>query len=399
MSHVAAHPTRARLWRLAPLASVASATLALACSGTPSTAGGGGGGQGGGAGGYDWGLPAAFPKPKVPEDNPMSAAKVELGRHLFYDTRLSLNETQSCASCHLQELAFTDGLANAVGSTGEVHPRSSMAVMNVGYYTALTWANDVVDRLEEQALLPIFGEAPVELGFAGQEDELLARLAADPTYVELFAEAFPDEAEPISLGTVTKGLASFERALVSHDSPYDRYVAGDTAALSEAALRGQDLFFSESLECFHCHGGFNFSDSVATETTNIIEVMFHNTGLYNIGGTGDYPPENTGLHALTGVASDMGRFRTPSLRNIAKTAPYMHDGSIATLDEVIDHYAAGGRTITEGPYAGVGSESIYKSELVNGFELTAEERADLIAFLESLTDETFLSDPRFASPF
>lgn len=399
MSHVAAHPTRARLWRLAPLASVASATLALACSGTPSTAGGGGGGQGGGAGGYDWGLPAAFPKPKVPEDNPMSAAKVELGRHLFYDTRLSLNETQSCASCHLQELAFTDGLANAVGSTGEVHPRSSMAVMNVGYYTALTWANNVVDRLEEQALLPIFGEAPVELGFAGQEDELLARLAADPTYVELFAEAFPDEAEPISLGTVTKGLASFERALVSHDSPYDRYVAGDTAALSEAALRGQDLFFSESLECFHCHGGFNFSDSVATETTNIIEVMFHNTGLYNIGGTGDYPPENTGLHALTGVASDMGRFRTPSLRNIAKTAPYMHDGSIATLDEVIDHYAAGGRTITEGPYAGVGSESIYKSELVNGFELTAEERADLIAFLESLTDETFLSDPRFASPF
>jgi cytochrome c peroxidase len=176
-------------------------------------------------------------------------------------------------------------------------------------------------------------------------------------------------------------------------------VAGDEAALSASALRGQDLFFSEELECFHCHGGFNFSDSVATETTNIIEVMFHNTGLYNLGGTGDYPPENTGLHALTGVPTDMGRFRAPSLRNIAKTAPYMHDGSIATLDEVLDHYAAGGRTIEEGPFAGVGADNPYKSEFVTGFSLTPDERADLLAFLESLTDETFLTDPRFASPF
>lgn len=349
---------------------------------------------------YAWDLPAGFPEPRVPDDNPMSAAKVELGRFLFHDRRLSGNETQSCADCHRQDLAFTDALPVGIGSTGEAHPRGSMSLANIAYASRLTWANPVLDGLEEQALVPLFGEQPVELGLAGREDELLARLRDDPAYPALFAEAFPRDADPISVGNVVRALASFQRTLLSGDSPYDRYTyQADDTALSESAQRGRDLFFSERLECFHCHGGFGFTDSVQHDGSVSAEVAFHNNALYNIDGRGGYPAPNRGLFEHTGERRDMGRFRAPTLRNIAVTAPYMHDGSIATLDEVIDHYAAGGRTILEGPNAGIGAESPLKSIFLHGFTLTDEERADLLAFLHSLTDATFLRDPRFASPF
>ena len=358
------------------------------------------GGAGGQAGVWEWNLPEGFPTPKVPEDNPMSAAKVELGRHLFYDTRLSKNQTQSCASCHLQALAFTDGLAHAVGSTGEAHPRSSMSLANVGYSVALTWANPVLLQLETQASVPIFGNMPIELGMDGEEDELVARLEAEPTYAALFADAFPEEAEPISIASVTRALASFERTLLSGGSPFDRFTyGGDASALSDSAKRGLDLFNSERLECFHCHVGFNFQDSVTFEGQAFPQLKFHNTGLYNIDGAGAYPPGGEGLYAMTGVPEDMGRFRVPTLRNIAVTAPYMHDGSAATLDDVIDHYAAAGRTIESGPYAGIGSDNPYKSNFIIGFELTPSERADLHAFFESLTDEGFLTNPAYADPW
>ncbi|MGK3960396.1 MbnH family di-heme enzyme [Sorangium sp. So ce118] len=368
----------------------------------------GAGGQGGGAGGagggdadvYDWGLPPGFPVPKVPQDNPMSAAKVELGRRLFYDRRLSGNGTYSCGSCHLQELAFTDGLACAEGSTGQMHTRGSMSLANVAYLTTLTWGNPLLETLEEQALLPMFGETPVELGLAGREDEMIERLQDEPLYSDLFPEAFPGDGDPIRLDNITRAIGAFERSLLSYRSPYDRYrYDGDPSGMSEAALRGLDLFFSEKLECFHCHGGFNLSDSVQHDGTTFTEVMFHNTGLYNIGGSGAYPEGNAGVYEISGNEADMGRFRAPTLRNIAVTAPYMHDGSIETLEEVLDHYAAGGRTIESGPSAGVGSENRFKSELINGFDLTAEEKADVIAFLKTLTDEAFLTDPRFADPW
>ncbi|WP_438023153.1 MbnH family di-heme enzyme [Sorangium sp. So ce233] len=366
---------------------------------------GGGGGAGGGDGGgsegaFDWGLPPGFPVPKVPQDNPMSAAKVELGRRLFYDRRLSGNGTYSCGSCHLQELAFTDGLGSAKGSTGEMHSRGSMSLANVAYLTTLTWGNPLLDSLEEQALLPMFGETPVELGLAGREEELFERLRDEPLYRELFPQAFPGDDDPIRLANITKAIGAFERSLISYRSPYDRYrYDGDPSGMSESALRGMDLFFSERLECFHCHGGFNLSDSVQHDGTTFTEVMFHNTGLYNVGGTGAYPAGNAGVYDVSGVEADMGRFRAPTLRNIALTAPYMHDGSVETLEEVLDHYAAGGRTIESGPNAGVGSENRFKSELIRGFDLTAEEKADVITFLESLTDDEFLTDPRHADPW
>ena len=349
---------------------------------------------------YDWGLPEGYPRPLVPLDNPMSAEKVELGRFLFYDVRLSGNQTQSCGSCHVQADAFTDLMPVSTGSTGEMTGRGSMSLTNVAYLPVLTWANPALTSLEDQALVPMFGEVPVELGLSGMEEELVRRLAADERYPAMFRAAFPDDPDPISVPNVVRAIASFERTLISHDSPYDRYAyGGDRTALSPSALRGLDLFFSERLECFHCHGGFNFTDTATHEGMTIREVAFHNTGLYNIDGRGGYPDTNTGLYAHTGDRRDMGAFRAPTLRNIAMTPPYMHDGSIATLDEVLDHYAAGGRTIESGPNAGVGSDSPLKNIFLHGFELSAEERADVLAFLESLTDETFLSDPRFADPF
>jgi cytochrome c peroxidase len=259
---------------------------------------------------YVWDLPPGFPRPKVPADNPMSTAKVELGRHLFYDTRLSVDGTFSCASCHEQRLAFTDGKARAVGVTGEVHPRSSMGLANIAYSPVLTWANPTVRRLEAQALVPMFGEDPVELGLSGLEAKMLARLEAEPRYGPLFAAAFPGDPTPVSLATVTRAIASFERSLLSGRTPYDRYRTGaDPGGISASAKRGEDIFFSERTECFHCHGGFNFTETVDHVGKGFLEIEFHNTGLYNLDEDGAYPPRNTGVHGVSDDPEDMGRFK------------------------------------------------------------------------------------------
>jgi len=349
---------------------------------------------------YQWSIPAWLPPPLVPTDNPMSNAKVELGRHLFYDKRLSQDGSVACASCHEQERGFSDGKIAPVGVTGERHPRNAMTLANVAYFPVLTWANPLLNRLETQALLPMFGESPVEMGMSGRETEMFARIEADPVYANLFAAAFPERAGAVDLGTITKAIAAFERSLISANAPYDRFrYGGDRSALSDAARRGERLFFSEKLECFHCHGGVHSSDNLVHARKPFAEFGFHNTGLYNIGGDGSFPKDNPGLMEHTGRAEDMGRFRTPSLRNVAVSAPYMHDGSVATLREAIEHYAAGGRTIDDGPYAGVGKASPLKSPFVQGFQLGDRDKDDLVAFLESLTDRDFLSDPRFSNPW
>ncbi|WP_437490570.1 MbnH family di-heme enzyme [Sorangium sp. So ce1014] len=343
--------------------------------------------------------PAGFPEMAIPEENLLTEARFELGRHIFYDERLSANESQSCASCHKQELAFTDGEARPVGSTGEELPRNAQPLANVGYLPVFTWANPILRSLEEQARVPIFGDFPIELGATGNEEVILARFRGDLRYQGLFREAYPEDDDPITFLRIVEALASFERMLVSGDSPFDRYVQGlDDDALSPSAKRGVELFNSERCECYHCHEGFNFTTAVRTANGESSRTSFVNTGLYNIDGDGAYPDPNTGLFDLTDEPTDMGKFRVPTLRNVEVTAPYMHDGSITTLEDVIDHYAAGGRTI-EGERAGEGSSNPYKDALVRGFDITAEEKADLIAFLKSLTDTTFLHDPRFASPF
>jgi cytochrome c peroxidase len=354
---------------------------------------------------FAWVLPKGFPTPRVPADNPMSDAKVSLGRYLFYDTRLSANGTQSCGSCHQQARAFTDGRPQAIGSTGEVHPRGAMSLVNVAYAAALTWGNPSLSRLEDQARVPMFGQRPIELGLT-ESGPWLDRLREDARYQTMFRSAFPADAVPVCVDNVTKAIASFERSIISARSPYDRYhYDRDDSAVSPAVRRGETLFFSQPLSCFRCHGGFNFSGAIDFEGRregpgeNVDGVEFHNTGLYNLSGLLSYPSPNTGIYEVTHRAADVGKFKAPTLRNIVVTSPYMHDGSIATLDDVVAHYAAGGRTIVDGPYRGVGHDNPNKSPTVRGFTLTVEQRDDLVAFLKSLTDEALLHDPRFADPW
>lgn len=362
------------------------------------------------AGSFEWRLPPGFPLPEVPAGNPMSAAKVELGRHLFYDRRLSGNDHFACASCHRQELAFTDGRARATGTTGERHPRGAMSLTGVAYNVTFAWADPGLTSLEEQARVPMFNRSPVELGVEGDGTAMVELLARDPEYDAMFAAAFPVHAagERISVETVVQAIAAFERTLISGDSAYDRRVyLDDSDAMSEAAKRGMRLFFSERVGCFHCHGGINFSGPMVSAdaprsrpTGRDRHAGFHNTGLYNLGPKGGlYPADNPGLAEHTSRRRDVGRFRAPTLRNVALTAPYMHDGSIATLEDVIEHYAAGGRTISAGPYAGIGWTNPHKSPRVQGFPLSGTDKGDLVAFLESLTDQGFVTDPRFADPF
>lgn len=345
-------------------------------------------------------LPDGFPSVSQPSDNEFSENKFQLGRHLFYDKKMSLNQTFSCSSCHNQDKAFTDGRRTSIGSTGETHPRNAPSIANVGYMLTLNWANPVIRTLEDQALVPIFGQHPLELGFSGRENELLDRFKSSPLYTEMFASSFPNQSNPITIDNVLKALGTFQRSIISGNSNYDKYVyQGDKGALSESALRGLQLFFSERLECDHCHSSFNFSAPANHEGVSEVKAQFENNGLYNIRGTGDYPTDNTGLFEFTQEPSDMGKFRPPTLRNIELSAPYMHDGSIATLEEVVEHYARGGRKIESGSFAGDGRLSPYKSGLIAGFQITEQEKADLVEFLKSLTDWEFIYNERYSDPF
>jgi cytochrome c peroxidase len=273
-----------------------------------------------------------------------------------------------------------------------------MGLANVAYASTLTWANPLMSALERQALVPLFGDAPIELGLTsiGQIEERLRGVAF---YRTSFRAAFPEAEQPVTANNMNKALAAFQRTLISGRSAFDRWhFDGDESALSESAQRGYALFNGPALGCSRCHAGFNFSDHTRAQGEATSSAVYHNTGLYNVDQRGTYPEPNTGVHEVTQNPADMGRFKAPSLRNVAVTAPYMHDGSIATLSQVLDHYAAGGRTIRQGRYAGNGSKNPLKSERLTGFALDSEQRADVLAFLGSLTDQEFLRDPKFSDP-
>ncbi|UYI48144.1 di-heme enzyme [Vibrio natriegens] len=336
----------------------------------------------------------SLPKPKEPSDNVATEEKFQLGRHLFYDTKLSGNQTMSCESCHQQALAFSDGVKLPTGSTGEVLHRNSQTLTNVAYNASYTWANPILKEIEQQLVIPLFGEFPVELGINdSNRTEILQRFATDVRYQNLFNAAFPDQQDTVTFPNIIKALGVFTRALISKDSDFDR------GTMSSAAMRGQDLFNNEKTECFHCHSGFNFSDSTLHDDSVFVSRPFFNTGLYNIDSEGSYPIEDNGLFTVTQDPKDKGKFRPPTLRNVAYTAPYMHDGSIATLGEVLDLYANGGRNITSGENQGDGRNNPNKSEFVKGFTLSQEEKEDMLAFLNALSDEVFISNPRYANPF
>ncbi len=344
---------------------------------------------------FTWSLPPGVVPPPVPVGNPMSAAKVELGRRLFYDTRLSGNGAFACSSCHRQEFGFADAKNIPLGSTGQAHTRNSMALANVGYQRTFGWADPGTISLETQALIPQLGDTPVELGLKGRETEVLQRLRSEPVYQTLFPSSFGAGTDPFTLVNVNRALAAFQRTLISANAPVDRFARGDTLALSAPARRGRAAF--GALGCTRCHAGPHFS--IAFEPGTPIGDEFVNTGLYNGGGTGAYPARNGGLFERTGNPSDMGRMKVPGLRNVALTFPYGHDGSVGSLEDVIDNYARGGRLITVGPNAGDGRLNPFKDRRISGFALTPQGRADLVAFLQGLTDSTFMTDRRFANPW
>ncbi|WP_130536372.1 methanobactin export MATE transporter MbnM [Thiomicrorhabdus indica] len=348
---------------------------------------------------WRWELPPNFPTPAVPEDNPMSEAKFQLGRHLFYDKRLSGNQTFSCASCHHQDKAFTDGKAFSIGSTGDVLTRNSPSLVNSAYHSTYTWVDPNLMTLEAQMLTPLFATKTVEMGINDtNREEVLLRFRQDEDYQRMFTTAFPGAGDAIDFELIIKAIATFQRALLTGHSKFEQYQQG-IVRLSPSEDRGRVLFNSEQAECFHCHGSFNFNDQVTFAGSRVEPNFFHNTGLYNIGDHGDFPPDNQGLFAFTELETDKGLFRAQSLWNVGVTAPYMHDGSIATLEEVLDFYADGGRNITEGEYAGDGRKNPYKSDLIGLINLSEQDKADLVAFLRTLTDERLLSDERFSNPF
>lgn len=349
---------------------------------------------------WTWELPAGFAPPVVPENNPMSAAKVELGRHLFHEPRLSVNGTLSCAGCHAPGNAFTDNRALGRGATGQNHPRNSPSLINAAYHVTFDWANPAPSTLEEQMHTPLFNENPIEMGVNdANREQVLQRLKDDTAYRARFAAAFSSDAAPIHWDNVIKAIAAFERTLISAGSRYDQASAG-AVTLSAAEQRGQQLFFGNRALCAQCHGGPNLGGG-AFASVNAISgsSTFHNIGLFNIGGTGAYPASNRGLFDATGRAEDMGKFRAPSLRNVELTAPYLHDGSATTLEAVLDIHAEGGRDVGNGPYAGDGRTNPYKDPLIDRIELSTQDKSDLVAFLKTLTDPTVADNPHFADPF
>lgn len=355
-------------------------------------------------------VPAPWrPVPLIPETNPLTPEKAELGRWLFYDRRLSADGSISCATCHRPELAFTDGLKNSPGIHGDLHPLNTPGLTNSVFQPRLNWANPHTKTFEDQLRGPLFGEgaAIIEMGLTTPEiqQQVLDTLRNAPEYQPLWQAAWPDA--PATPGNtswtwdrIIQSLASFLSTLISDDSPWDRYQRGDKTALSPAQVRGARLFFSHEngIACHHCHGGFTFT-SVARHAGNPFdETAFFNIGLYNIDDDGSYPPGSEGLFAHTGDPADKGAFRAPTLRNLRWTAPYMHDGSIATLREVIEHYQDGGRNITHGPNTGDGRLNINKDLAISGMRLTDTQIQDLEAFLDALSDESFVNNPTFHVP-
>jgi cytochrome c peroxidase len=292
-------------------------------------------------------------------ERPASDVRVELGRRLFYDADLSIDGTMACATCHEQHHGFTDGNATHPGVHGDAGRRNVQTLANVGTFASLTWGDPRARRLEDQALIPIAGKAPVEMGFFGQEKVLEDRIGGRACYRKLFAAAFPDQGGEVSMATITRALATFQRTIISRNAPYDRKLRGETVDTPVEAVRGETLFFGKAA-CASCHAAPDFTDAAGKP-----EAAFHRIDLPFSG--------DQGLGEITGKASDNGRFRTPSLRNVAISAPYLHDGSARTLAGAIRRH----RDTTR---------------------LKDGEVEDLVAFLRTLTDDHFVADPRFSLP-
>ena len=318
---------------------------------------------------------AQFVKMQIPEDNPLTVEGVELGRRLFYDPILSADSTMSCSNCHQQGLAFTDGQALSRGILQLEGRRSAPSLLNIGYhYKGLFW-DGRAESLEKQALIPI--EDSLELNHSWEAVE--HKLQKHIDYPVYFRKAFGIEhPEEIKRSLITKAIAQFERILVSYNSKFDRVLRGE-ARFNAAEQRGWSIFFDASdtlphSECGHCHVDPLFTD-----------LDFANNGLEAVNDLNDFRDKGRG--SISNNIYDNGKFKTPTLRNIALTSPYMHDGRFKTLEEVIEHYIRGGHP------------SFNASPNVRKLELKESDIQDLVAFLNTLTDSTVISNPAFANPF
>jgi cytochrome c peroxidase len=312
-------------------------------------------------------IPDGFPDMIIPEDNPMTVEGVELGRRLFYDPILSADNTQSCASCHGQGFSFTDnGKRFSTGIDGIAGTRNAMAIINAGWMPSFFW--DGRDpTLEAQALEPV--PNPIEMHQSWPN--AVTKLKNHPQYPDWFFDAFGTRS--IDSSHVAKAIAQFERTLISGNSKWDRYLRGE-AELTQAESKGFEVFFTERGDCFHCHATILFTDN-----------LFHNNGL-------DADFTDNGLFDVTGNQNDIGKFKTPTLRNIIYTAPYMHDGRFETLEEVIDFYS-------EGLQFSPTIDPLMKNVNQGGIQLSDDEKQNLIAFIKTLTDTTFVTNPAFSNPF
>ncbi|RMH02887.1 MAG: cytochrome-c peroxidase [Nitrospirae bacterium] len=295
----------------------------------------------------------------IPQDNPLTHEKVTLGKFLFFDTRLSANETIACASCHKPALAFTDGQPVSTGIHRQQGGRSAPAAINRAFSTVQFWDGRAA-TLEEQALGPFVN--PVEHGFA-THDQLVAKVQSIAGYRPLFQRAFGSPL--ITKDRIGQAIASFQRTLLSGNSPYDQFTQGGREdALSARAKKGMQLFFGKG-RCFLCHTGPNFTDE-----------RFHNLG---VGWDGDHI--DLGRYTVTKAPKDIGAFKTPTLREIARTAPYMHDGRFATLEQVVEFYNQGG------------IQNPFLDPLIQPLNLSQSEQADLVEFLWSLNGEGWEVEP------
>ncbi len=315
--------------------------------------------------------------------------KIALGRYLFYDTRLSYNQTKSCSSCHDPKFAFSDGYRQSSGADGYTVLRNAPSLLNIKFQTSYTWGDSNIKKLSQQLLFPMFNQHPNELGWANNEAEIIERFESQIIYRTLFSKAFPKDNKPFKINNFITAIANFEEQLVSFNSPFDLYIKGNKKILNKQAIEGMKLFYSPQLGCNNCH---QLNEPIKKST-------YFNTGLYNLNTDGSYPSIDQGLFGLTKNPKDKGKFRIPSLRNIMLTAPYMHDGSVETIEQIISIYQRGGRLINNGENAGDGKLNINKNNLIKGFTLTPNEKKNLIVFLSTLTDTSFLSNKNLLNPF
>ena len=314
----------------------------------------------------------------------------QLGRYLFYEKRVSINNTKSCASCHSIEFAFTDGYRKSVTSLGENVPHNAPSLINSVYLKYYDWANINTTNFEQQIKRPLYNHQPIELGLDKHIKELQLFLKNDSLYSNLFKQAFPKTDSLFTLTQIEKAIADYETTLVSTSSNFDEN------KMDSSAQNGYKLFTSNKLNCATCHPPPYFT--LATQTKNI-DSVFANIGLYNVGNKNQYPANDNGIFSITKNAKDNGKFKIPSLRNVMLTAPYMHDGSIDNIEQVIDMYANGGRNIAYANNKGNGKLNKNKSNLITGFVITENEKKDLINFLNSLTDSSIFYKHSFQNPF